>query len=391
MDHKAMKKITKEKLKKIADLYPEERLEKSKKRLQQVWNGNLGNLDRYPFTYNPFIINYYDVIETPENRLQNSLDGFIARGVIEDDFIPSLFPGCSTATIPNMFGAEELVVGGDYSSEQIIHSESDINSLPEPVLGDIANRWLTMQKYFLEETEGEIPIHISDMQGAGDVCGAMWSYQDMMLAAYDNPEVVSLLLRKTSDAFLLLWKTQAELLKDCFQPTHLFAWNWMPLKDIATVSCDSMVMISSEFFEKFYVPYLEYISKNFSDGIVVHSCGDFSSLVKTLCNIDFIRGVNAGEMKLPELANAGFDKSTTMMCVADYKDVEEAFKIIYDKELCVDLTIAGLWDDSSYAPLNPVEVREWSEDKFKQIKDKHRVIERYALELAENLRKELIL
>jgi len=381
-----MNKIIKEKLKRIADFYPEERLAKSKKRLRQVWNGDLKRLDRYPFTYNPLVVNYYDVIETKEDRLQSLLDGFIARGFIKDDFIPSLFPGCSTATIPNMFGADELTVGGDITCEQIIHNENDIKSLPDPVLGESAKRWLTMQKYFLEETEGQIPIHVSDMQGPGDVCGKMWTYQDMMLTSYDNPEIVNLLMTKISDAFLLLWKAQAELLKGCFQPTHLFAWNWMPLKDITTISCDSMVMISPDFFEKFYVPHLEYIAKEFSNGMVIHSCGDFSSLVKPLCNLDIIRGVNAGQMKVSELVQAGFDDSKTIMCVADYKDVEEAFGIISEKELRVDLTISRLWDDSSCAPLTPTEVQKWAKEEYQHIKDKHKVIEEHALKLAENLK-----
>ena len=91
-----MRSWVKEKMKRVDDLFPEDRLNRSKTRWAQLWSGDVETLDRYPFVYSPLTMNYYDIVETPEDRLRHSLEEFINRGRIADDFIPTFFPGCST-------------------------------------------------------------------------------------------------------------------------------------------------------------------------------------------------------------------------------------------------------------------------------------------------------
>lgn len=201
-----MKKWLKEKIQIIDDLYPHERLERSKRRIEKIWAGEIPE-DRYPFVYSPLKLSYYDEVNSPEERLKLLLDEHIFRGRIDDDFIPTLFPGCRQGTIPNMFGAKELVVDGNYSSERIIQDLSDINNLPEPSIapGTVAYEWLEMQRFFLEETEGRLPINVVDMQGPVEVCAKLWGYDEFFITAFSEPEICHKLMDKLADAFILFW------------------------------------------------------------------------------------------------------------------------------------------------------------------------------------------
>lgn len=177
-----MKNWVREKLMLVEELFPESEIER-------VWKGD-EPLDRYPFVFSPITFTYYNEVHTPEERLRISLDEFIWRGRIHEDFIPTFFPGCRQGTIPSMFGAKEIVAGTDHSCERIIFYLEDIDKLPEPSIGPgtIAYEWLAMGKYLLEETEGRIPVHVADMQGSLDVCGQLWGYDNIRMAPYEEPE-----------------------------------------------------------------------------------------------------------------------------------------------------------------------------------------------------------
>jgi hypothetical protein len=101
-----MRDTIREKLNRIAELYPKERLDKSKERWRRAWGGE-PVLDHYPFMYSPSF-DYYDAALDMDAWLNRLLDEIIRRGPIDDDFIPTLFPGCRQSTIPVMLGASLL-------------------------------------------------------------------------------------------------------------------------------------------------------------------------------------------------------------------------------------------------------------------------------------------
>lgn len=338
-----MQAITREKLEQLAEVFPAERVARSKERWRRLWAGE-ALLDRYPFVYAPCLLGYYDAGQPPEQRLQAYLDEFLVRGQLDDDFIPAFFPGCRQSTIPNMFGAAEVVMGSDYTCDHLLFDLADIDTLPEPSLapGTVAHDWLAMEQYVLEETEGRLPIHVTDMQGPADVCGQLWGYDNLLAAAYTDPEVYHALMSRVTDAFILLWQRQQELLGDCFVGTHLFGWNWVPADAGASLSADSLVMISPAFYEEFYQPYLERIATRFG-GLAVHSCGDFSAVVPALCATPGVKAVNAGQLTIPELLNAGVDHRTLVIAMNGLDDIEATYALIRQHTLRVDLTIFPGW------------------------------------------------
>lgn len=369
-----MKKWVKEKLNIINELYPKERLEKSKKRWLRIWNGQ-EPLDRYPFLFKPISFDYYNDVFSYEEGLKNYLDEFIYRGFIDDDFIPAFFPGCRQGTIPGMFGAKEIVLGKDYSCERLLHSAEDIDSLPDPSIkeGTPAWEWLEMERYYLEECEGMIPIHVCDMQGPMDVCGQLFGYENLFVCAYEDEERYRKLMEKATQAYMMLWEEQQKLLGESFIGTHLYGWDWVPKDSGATLSADSMVMVSDTFFDEFYSEYLKEIAAKFGK-LTIHSCGNFKQVVPVLAAADYVKAVNASQMSVKDLLDAGWDTQKVIINMENISDAQEVFDLAKQEKLNLNVCFDGLWPcDEKGVVLHP---KEWSLKHCQEIKEKgDRVLE----------------
>lgn len=363
-----MKDWIKEKLKIIDTLYPKERLEKSKERWRRLWEGE-APLDRYPFVYMPVSFNYYNAVYSKEEGIRRYLDEFIYRGFVDDDFIPAFFPGCRQGTIPGMFGAREIILGQDYSCERIIHDLEDVDKLPEPSIrpGTPAWDWLEMQRYYLDECEAQIPIHVCDMQGPMDVCGQLWGYDNLLLSVFDDEEYYHKIMELATQAYIMLWEAQKELLGDSFIGTHLYGWDWIPSKGGATLSADSMVMVSADFFNSYYVAYLEKIAQRFGR-LSIHSCGNFKQVVPALAALDCVSAVNASQMSVSELLAAGWNPQKVIINIEDAESAEEVFSLAREQGLRLDVTFGGLWPGDDKGTTIPPE--EWSAEHKKAIKEK---------------------
>lgn len=358
-----MESIIRDKLDKIDDLYPDIRINKSKDRFARVWRGDKA-VDRYPFTYGQLTFGYYDDNHSPKERLNTILDEIIVHGTLNDDYVPSLFPGCKQSTIPSMFGAKEIIVGADHTCEKVINTNEDVYKLPEPSFGTgtVAYQWLEMQKFMIEETDGRIPVHVTDMQGPFEVAGQLWGYDNMFVCAYEDPETYHYLLSKTTKAFILFWEEQKKILGENFVPTHLFGWSWVPDYMGGSVSADSIVMVSPNFFDEFYTPYIEMIGKSLGN-LSVHSCGDFSNVMDNLMNIPYVKAINAGQMTVEDLVKAGLDKSKVAIVQGKISHAENLFEIINKESLRVDLSFMDLWPvvGNKHLPINEMKQCHWDD------------------------------
>lgn len=345
-----MRGWVRDKLEQLDARFPAARVAASRERWRRLWAGE-PFLDRVPFLCAPVTFNYYDAVHTPEERLRASLDEFILRGRFQDDFVPAFFPGCRQGTIPNLFGAVERVVDGDYTCDRLIRERADIWRLPDPLVrpGTIAAEWLALERFLLEETEGRIPVHVADMQGPGDVCGQLWGYDAVLAAAYDDPEAYHALMGRATEAFIGLWRAQAEGLGQHFVGTHLFGWDWVPPGCGASLSADSLVMLSPAFYEEFYQPYLERIATAFG-GLAVHSCGQFGQVVPALCRTPGLKAVNASQMSVRQLLAAGLMRDTLLIVFAGFDDAMDTFALLPRERLRVDLTVAVGWPTAGGCP-----------------------------------------
>ncbi len=339
---KLMKDWVKEKLDLIDELFPPERLEASKRRWTCLWSGRLPD-DRLPFTHWGRVFLHNEEFLNPdqvEQSLRANLDECIFHGRLRDDFVPSLFPGCKQNTIPSMFGAGQIIVDGTCFAERILHEPADIDKLPEFSMapGTVANDWLERQKYFLEETDGRIPVHVTDMQGPVDVCGQLWGYTDLFTCAYSDPQRYHKLLGMVTEAFICFWKKQQQLCGENFVGTHLWPWSWLPKGMGATVSADSLAMVSPAFFDEFMKPYYLKIGSELG-GVTIHSCGQFGHVVESLQKIECLRGINSSETSLQNLLKAGLRNDKVLILLAEYDKAFEVFRLIKEHSLPAEVSV----------------------------------------------------
>jgi len=342
------------KLDRIDELFPSERLEASKDRVRALKNKRMP--DRLPFIFANLGFDYYDDVMPAEERLQKTLDEIIAHGHTRDDFIPHLFPGCRQATIPSMFGAREIVqIRNDGKpeygiSEKLLRPDDNAENLPDPEItaGSIAANWLEMQEYVLEQTDGRLPISVIDTQGPMDVAGQLWGYENLFTDAMLGGTKSHHILTKCTTAFIELWQRQLDLLGDLFVGTHLWGWSWVESGSGhgATVSMDSMAMISSDFFIEHAREHLIRISEEFG-GLTVHSCGKFGAAIPGINGIPGIEGINATQMTTEQLLDAGANPDLFFVLWRDYSRLAEEYALIKSNNLKVEMTVGGVWPEGT--------------------------------------------
>jgi hypothetical protein len=352
------------KLDRIYTLYTPERLAKSKERYILLDKGEKPR-DRYPFALGFPYFNAYNVNHPPKERLEAFLDAFLFMYQFDDDTIPYVFPGLNHATIPSMFGAAEIKCGIESTSEKIIRSIEDVFKMPEPELvkGSAAYKWIEMAEYILEETEGRMPVNVCDMQGPFDSCAQMWSYDDMFVAAYEDPKAYDHIISKITEAFILLWKRQSDILGENFLGTHLFSQGWVPQNCGVAVSADSLVMVSPDFYNEFYKPYLLRMYHALGD-LTIHSCGDFRHLIRDLCETEGIKAINASQLTARQMNEAGLDKRVQLLLAVNYDDLETEMRYIKEHGLNVRLVIYGV------TPMTPDKYEKpeaWTPEDFAEI------------------------
>lgn len=367
-----MNDIVKQKLDRIYELYSPQRLEKSKQRFLDIDSGKVPQ-DRYPFCIDFPYFNAYNINHPPKERLDAYLDAFLFMHQFKDDTIPYIFPGLNHATIPSMFGAKEIRCGIETAAEKVICCLEEAMALPDPVIApnSVAQRWIDTAEYLHRQTEGRIAITVCDMQGPFDSCAQMWSYDDMFMAAYENPEVYHHVVSKITDAFILLWKKQKEVLGNAFMGTHLFPQGWIPNRGGAAVSADSLVMISPDFYCEFYKPYIAKIYKELGD-ITIHSCGDFRHLVKELCQTEGVVAINASQLTAQDLYEAGLDKKIQLLLGVRYEDMPEQIRYVREHGLNVRWVVYGVTPTSEGKYEHP---ELWTQEDFAEIERRIDIIQ----------------
>lgn len=341
------KQEVKDKLDRIDELYPPERLAKSKERWRRLWLDEKP-LDRLPFTYAPAKLGYWDI--TPkEQRLIDHLDEFISRGVIDDDFIPGLFAGCHQGGMASMFGARtfEILNEGviDTNCEQLLSTLEDAADLQPATMRpeSIPARWITEDKWYIDQTDGRIPLHLVDEFGPMEIAAKLWSYENLLVAPYIEPELYDKVMTYATDAFILFVDEQKKAAGDLLIDTSLNAHDWAPTGATIALGMDSMVMLSPEFFQKYCEPYLERIVKRYAP-LTIHSCGWFPQLVKHICESPLFNGLHLGQMSLRELVDAGLDHRVVAIPAGVTIDsLPDLMQTVRHNKLRTNLCISGLW------------------------------------------------
>jgi hypothetical protein len=283
----------------IDRLYPPQRLARSRERLRRVWLG-YAKPDRLPFVFvyypadDPAPASNADpaAIGT-EKVLTDQLEAIIARACLQDDYIPSLFPGLRQGLLPTAYGAREVETGGHTWVEPILHAAQDVCQLIQPdfTRQGVAAEFLETIRFFRSATQGRLPIQMPDMQGPLDLANNLWGTEGLLLAMQETPAAAHRLLQMMTDDYIRYMRLVREAAQGDWVPMHCMPVLWLPPALGVALSEDLLAVMSPRLYRVFGPPYNQQVATAFG-GIVVHSCGSVEHNLAPLAATPGLLGVN---------------------------------------------------------------------------------------------------
>jgi hypothetical protein len=292
--------------------YPPERIARSRARLAATWN-----LERPPDAV-PFVfLGFPDTTGVDGNALGEArlpreemlayqLEQILARSALDDDYIPSLFPGVRQALLPSAYGAREEFSSDHLWPVPLLTDAEQAYDLIHPDLTreGLAAEFLELTRFFRRATEGRLPVQMPDMQGPLDQAGNMLGVERLMVEMYDHPAAVHHLLNHMTQDFITYMHLQEAASDGTLVPIHCMPVVWLPPGRGMALSEDLLAVISRRFYPEFARPYNERVAAEFG-GVVIHSCGSWQHNLSSLACTRGLLGVNfgSGETPLEEVAD----------------------------------------------------------------------------------------
>ena len=148
----------------------------------------------------------------------------------------------------------------------------------------IGKHTLEMIEYFLDKTQGRIPICPADTQSPMDTASGLIEANNFFTSFFDNPAGLTELLGTITDLLVDFTKKQAELISDALvRPGHGFAssraFTGLGMSD------DVTTMFSAEHYRRLEAPFMAKAGRPFG-GAGFHSCGNWSSRIDAVKDID---------------------------------------------------------------------------------------------------------
>jgi hypothetical protein len=146
-------------------------------------------------------------------------------------------------------------------------------------------------EYFLEVTQGRVPLSWSDLQSPLNVATELVDTSTFFLGMVEQADRVAEMLSAIADELTRFTRHQTELIGPALaRPGHGFA-SARTGRGIG-LSADNLVMISPRLFERACVPVHQRIGEAF-DGLALHSCGNWARWLPAVRKIGSLLLVDA--------------------------------------------------------------------------------------------------
>jgi len=267
-----------------------------REKCRSFWNGDKGSA-----VYRRFRVPQVFASGCKDMEISLGLQlGALEKSVKYKADIPNfLEPWYGIGTIASAFGLDYIWYEG-----QAPATRPPFNSIEEVLKYDylpveeteIGRHTMEMIEFFLEKTEGKIPVSFTDTQSPLNIASYLVPMDKLFLEMYDNPEGYKNLLSLISGLLIDFTRKQQELIGDALvYPGHGFASS-REFQGIG-ISDDNILMVSDDFFKRFEIPFREKIGSVFG-GCVFHSCGNWSKkieVVKKIVNLLMVDGAFSQE------------------------------------------------------------------------------------------------
>jgi len=160
----------------------------------------------------------------------------------------------------------------------------------------IGKHSLEMIEYFLDKTQGKIPLSLADAACGIDTASLLIDINNFFLSFFDNPDGLKQLFATIVELLVDFVKKQTELIGDALvMPGHGFASS-RSFTGLG-MSGDVIMMLSPQQYCEFEAPFMTKAGEPFG-GAVFHSCGNWSpkiSAVKKIKNLVMVDGAFSAE------------------------------------------------------------------------------------------------
>jgi hypothetical protein len=226
--------------------------------------------------------------------LRNQLGGLAKSMAYEADIPNFLEPWYGVGTIASAFGTDYHWEPGQSPSVcNRLGSVGDVLKARDIPVAEtaIGKQTLAMIRYFLDETQGRLPMSFTDTQSALNIAGGLVDITSLMMEMMDDPEAVRQLLKRAGSRLIEFTELQRQIIGTAtVYPGHGFASS--RVFSSLGISDDNVLMVGSQMYRDIVAEEDERDCAPFS-GIAFHSCGDWSSRIPMVKTLKGLRVVDA--------------------------------------------------------------------------------------------------
>ena len=228
-----------------------------------------------------------------KKSLQWQLGALKKSMAYQADIANFLEPWYGIGTIASAYGADYYWVTGQAPIVKPIfkNAEQALKYSPMPVdETEIGRIILRMIEYFLDQTQGKLPISLTDTQSPLNCAGNIIDISNFMLETVTQPDDIRELLDRIADLSIEFTSKQLDLLGfNTVWPGHGFASS--KVFEGIGMSDDNMLMLSGQSYFEIAVPSLEKFAQPFG-GPAFHSCGNWSNRIPWVNRIKNLKMVD---------------------------------------------------------------------------------------------------
>ncbi|MCW0481820.1 uroporphyrinogen decarboxylase family protein [Gaoshiqia sediminis] len=213
--------------------------------------------------------------------------GALQKSMLFKADVPNfLEPWYGIGTVASAFGGDYIWVEGNAPALKPRFSTIDevLAYEPQEISQTLIGRYtLDMIDYFMEQTQGRLPISLTDTQSPLNMIGHLYPLDQFFMDMLLEPDKVSQLFDILADLSISFNQEQLKLIGPALaSPGHGFAsstkWTGLGMSD------DNAIMISPDQYLELAAPSVEKICTPLG-GPVFHSCGDWSGWVEAVLQI----------------------------------------------------------------------------------------------------------
>jgi len=205
-----------------------------------------------------------------------------------------LEPWYGIGTTASAFGAEYEWLPGQSPAVKPVYATIDrVPVLTPRAVAEVPILRYTLEtiEYFLEQTQGRVPMSWCDIQSPINVAGGLVDITQFLLSFHDNPDRVKAILSALADEVIRFTKIQSGLIGAALaRPGHGFASSRAGTG--IGLSTDNLIMVSPAMYADFCAHHTARIGDNFG-GTAIHSCGNWGRwlpAVKKIRNLTMVDG-----------------------------------------------------------------------------------------------------